>query len=43
MVNFKEEKVVYDLLKYKYKEKEDMVVLCDYLINKRMLNEDLVN
>ena len=43
MANFKEEKVVYDSSKYKYKEKEDMAVSRDYLINKRMLNEDLVN
>lgn len=43
VANFKEEKVVYDSSKYKYKEKEDMAVSRDYLINKRMLNEDLVN
>ena len=39
----KKKKVVYDSSKYKYKEKEDMAVSRDYLINKRMLNEDLVN
>lgn len=39
----KEEKVIYDKSKFKYKDKDDMAVSRDYLVNKRMINEDLVN
>ena len=41
MANFKEEKLF--MIHQSINTKEDMAVSRDYLINKRMLNEDLVN